>query len=211
MAQLLPRIPLRSEDLSLSLRAISGRDSAERSGLRRFRGRGSVSPERNEKDYGRETDTRDQRRRLRFAGHGGRRRGGPHLRARGGRGARDDAERHEPGHHDVQSAVPALRAEGRGAGGVCLFRHAGGLREDGVRLPAARRARRSGDFGHQPRLQLRRERALFGDDGRGDRRQLLRLSGRRAVARQPRGRRRFRRCGGSWAACSKTGSSCRSA
>lgn len=26
--------------------------------------------------------------------------------------------------------------------------HAGRLREDGVRLPAARRARRSGDFGH---------------------------------------------------------------
>ena len=145
---------------------------------------------------GRETDTCHQRRRLRFERTCGGRGGRARLRPRGRGGARNDAERHEPSHHDVQPAVPALCAEGRGAGGVRLFRHAGGLREDGVRLPAARRARRSGNFGHQPRLQLRRERALFGDDGRGDRRQLLRLSRRRAVARRPRRGRRFRGGGG---------------
>ena len=64
---------------------------------------------------GRETDTCHQRRRLRFERTCGGRGGRARLRPRGRGGARNDAERHEPSHHDVQPAVPALCAEGRGA------------------------------------------------------------------------------------------------
>ena len=134
-------------------------------------------------EYERTTHTRYQRRRLRLEGACRSRRGGPQLRACGGCGSRDAAERHEPGHHDVQSALPAAHPRGARPGGLRLFGHAGRLREDGSRQPAARRAGRSGALGHQPRLELGRQRPLFGDDGCGHRGELLRLSVDRPLAR----------------------------
>ena len=88
----------------------------------------------------RETDPRHQRRRLRFERHPRRDRRGAPLRPGGGRGAGDRAERHEPGHYDVQPALSAPRVARGGGRCLRLLRHAGRLREDGFRLPDARPA-----------------------------------------------------------------------
>ncbi len=148
----------------------------------------------------RTTDTGHQRRRIRLEGTGRRHRSGERIRPRGSGSSRDGTERHEPGHHHVQTAVSAARTPGTGRGGLCLLGHAGRLREDGLRPPAARRTGRPGRVGHQPRLQLGRQRTLLGNDGRRHRGELLRLSGRGPLARRPLARCRLRSGRALWQA-----------
>ena len=141
--------------------------------------------------YERTIDFFDQRRRFRFTRHGGPYRHRPPIRTGGRRRSRKAAERHEPRIHDALAPLHPQGARGGGIGSLRAQRHAGRLREGRFRLPAPRAQGRPGAFRHQPRLQFGRGAALFGHDGRCDRRKLLRLSLDRAIAYRPSPRRRF--------------------